>query len=62
MSNGNKGFQGMIFIRSCMCRESGQLMLWNNDYYGRIEEALGEHYAKKAARSHLAAIDYVEKV
>lgn len=52
----------MIFIRSCMCRESGQLMLWNNDYYGRIEEALGEHYAKKAARSHLAAIDYVEKV
>ena len=37
-------------------------MLWNNDYYSRLEEALGEHYAKKAARSHVAAIDYVEQV
>jgi hypothetical protein len=37
-------------------------MLWNNDYYSRLEEALGEHYSIKAARSHQAAIDYVEKV
>ena len=37
-------------------------MLWNNDYYSRLEEALGEHYTIKAARSHQDAIDYIEKV
>ncbi|KAG2443184.1 hypothetical protein HYH02_009261 [Chlamydomonas schloesseri] len=44
-------------------RTSAHIMQWNDDYYGTIEEKFGGPGASRlVADSHLAAIDFIERV